>query len=280
VTSTVFGGSGIVGGYIVDQLVRANEPVVAVSRQRRQSRDAEWIVGDLADPAALRLPDADVIYCTVSSLSFTDALPRLITPRLRRVVMFSSTSVLTKLGSSDETDRNTAERYRLMEDGISAICNQAGIEWTILRPTLIYLEGRDQNVTRLARIIERFGFMPVVGQASGLRQPVHAEDLATAAIACAGSPKAVHRAYELSGGDTISYHEMVGRIFDGLGRARRIVPLPAALWAAAFAITKPLFPGVSLAMGLRMEKDMAFDHGAAFADLGWIPRGFRPNFRV
>ena len=277
-TSLVFGGSGIVGGYIVGQLAGAGEPVVAISRQQRQTPGVDWMVGDLADPAGLRLPDAEFIYCTVSSLLFADALPRLITSRLQRVVVFSSTSVITRQDSSDDTDRDTARRYKAIEERVSAICHGAGIGWTILRPTLIYAEGRDQNVTRLARIISRFGFMPVVGTASGLRQPVHAEDIATAAIACARTPKALNRTYELSGGDTITYHEMVGRIFDGLGRRRRIVPLPAALWAAAFAVAKPLFPGVSLAMGLRMTKDMAFDHSAASADLGWTPRGFRPDF--
>jgi nucleoside-diphosphate-sugar epimerase len=279
VTSVVFGGSGLVGGYIVDRLARAGEPVVAISRRPRQTPGADWIIGNLADPAGLRLPDAGVIYCTVSSLLFADALPRLITPGLRRVVVFSSTSVVTKQDSSDDIDRDTARRYQSIEQRVSAVCDGAGVGWTILRPTLIYAEGRDQNVTRLAGIIRRFGFMPVIGRARGLRQPVHAEDLATAAVACASSPRAVNRTYELSGGDTISYHEMVGRIFDGLDKRRRIVPLPAALWAAAFAIAKPLFPGVSLAMGLRMRKDMAFDHSAASADLGWTPRGFRPDFR-
>lgn len=277
-TSIVFGGSGIVGGYIVDQLVRAGESVVAISRQNRQTPDVEWVTGDLSDPAGFRLPDADVIYCTVSSPRFADVLPGLITPRLRRVVIFSSTTVLTKHDSGDDTDRETAQRYKLIEDKASAVCDGAGVTWTIFRPTLIYAEGRDQNVTRLARVISRFGFMPVVGWASGLRQPVHAEDIATAAIASVSSPRAANRIYELSGGDTVTYYEMVGRIFDGLDRRRRIVPLPPAIWRAAFAIAKPLLPGVSVAMGLRMQKDMAFDHSTAAADFGWAPRGFRPNF--
>ena len=68
-----------------------------------------------------------------------------------------------------------------------AACERNNVEWTILRPTLIYEAGRDTNITPLSRLIRRFGFMPLVGGGSGLRQPVHAEDLAIGAIAAASS---------------------------------------------------------------------------------------------
>jgi uncharacterized protein YbjT (DUF2867 family) len=62
-TSIVFGGSGIVGGYIVDQLVRAGESVVAVSRQDRQTPDVEWVIGDLSNPAGLKLTAPRHLAC-------------------------------------------------------------------------------------------------------------------------------------------------------------------------------------------------------------------------
>ena len=120
--------------------------------------------------------------------------------------------------------------------------------------------------------------MPVVGGGSGLRQPVHAEDLAIGAIAAASSASAANKFYSLPGGETLTYREMVGRIFDGLRRPRRIIPVPALLWRMAFSLIEPLFPGINVAMGLRMTKDLVFDRALAERDFGWSPRRFEPTF--
>jgi hypothetical protein len=56
-------------------------------------------------------------------------------------------------------------------------------------------------------------FIPLVGGGTGLRQPVHAEDLAIGAIAAAASPAAANKVYCLPGAETLPYWEMIGRIF-------------------------------------------------------------------
>ena len=120
--------------------------------------------------------------------------------------------------------------------------------------------------------------MPLVGGAPGLRQPVHAEDLAIGAIAAASSVAAANKFYSLPGGETLSYREMIGRIFDGLRMPRRTVPVPVFLWKGIFLLARPLFPDANVAMGTRMMKDMVFDPAPAIRDLGWNPRAFHPVF--
>ena len=276
--SLVIGGTGLVGGYIVDQLVGAAERPLVLSRSPRQGPDVDWIRGDLRQSYTLKLPPFTTLYCTANATLLANALPRLFNPQLRRVIVFSSTSVLTKQESEIATERDTIQRLLAAEQKIAASCERQGIGWTILRPTLIYAEGRDTNITPLARLIRRFRFMPLVGGGTGLRQPVHAEDLAIGAIAAARRPKARNRIYALPGGDTLSYREMIGRIFDALRLPRRMVHVPEVLWRAGFVLAKPLFPGANVAMGIRMTKDMAFDCRPATADLEWRPRHFKPCF--
>ena len=112
-----------------------------------------------------------------------------------------------------------------------------------------------------------------------MRQPVHAEDLAIGAIAAASSPASVNKIYSVPGGETLTYREMVGRIFDGMRRPRRTVSVPPSLWKASFVLVKPLFPGANVAMGTRMMKDMTFDSTPAVRDFGWNPRKFNPVFK-
>lgn len=277
--SLVIGATGLVGGYLLGHLARRAEIPYAMSRSPRTGDGADWIVGDLAEPEKLQIPAIATLYCTADAKLLARALPRLLGPALKRVVVFSSTSVLTKLHSEVAEERDGLRRLAEAEQQIGEVCEANGVAWTILRPTLIYDEGRDTNITPLSRLIRRFGFMPLVGGAAGRRQPVHAEDLALGAIAAAASPAAGNKFYALPGGETLSYQEMIGRIFDGMKLPRRTLPIPAPIWRAAFVAIKPLFPGANVAMGIRMMKDMTFDATPAITDFGWNPRGFHPVFQ-
>jgi nucleoside-diphosphate-sugar epimerase len=275
----VIGGSGLVGGYLVDHLVRRHGRVFAVSRSPRSTTaSVEWIQADLTRPDTLKFPDFTTLYCTGDAVLLAKALPLILSSTVNRVVALSSTSVLTKQDTEVAEERETIRNLTEAEQTIAKLCEQRQVSWTILRPTLIYAEGRDINITPLSRLIRRFGFMPVVGGARGLRQPVHAEDLAIGAIAAAESPAASNKFYSLPGAETLPYREMIGRVFDGMGRPRRLVPVSPWLWRVIFATAKPLFPAANVAMGLRMMKDMTFDATPAIEDFGWNPRPFRPVF--
>jgi nucleoside-diphosphate-sugar epimerase len=276
--SLILGATGLVGGYIVEHLMRAGERPLALSRSPQTRPGIDWFCGDLAKPDTLRFPSVATLYCTADATLLPAALPHLFNPSLKRAVIFSSTSVITKLDSEVAAEREKLKNLADAEQEIAAACERNNVAWTILRPTLIYAEGRDTNITPLSRLIRRFGIMPLVGGAPGLRQPVHAEDLATGAIAAASSPAAANKFYSLPGGETLSYREMIGRIFDGLRKPRRPVPVPVFVWRASFLLVKPLYPTANVAMGTRMMKDMIFDAAPAKRDFGWNPRAFKPVF--
>jgi uncharacterized protein YbjT (DUF2867 family) len=276
--SLVIGASGLVGGYLLGHLIRNGELPYAMSRTARADDGADWIIGDLELPDELQIPTIVTLYCTADAKLLARSLHRFLGPALKRVIVFSSTSVLTKLDSEIADERDGLRRLAEAENEIGELCEASDVAWTILRPTLIYAEGRDTNITPLSRLIRRFGFMPLVGGAAGQRQPVHAEDLALGAIAAAASPAASNKFYSLPGGETLPYKEMIGRIFDGMQLPRRTLPIPSLIWRAAFIAIKPLFPGANVAMGIRMMKDMVFDATPAITDFGWNPRGFRPIF--
>jgi nucleoside-diphosphate-sugar epimerase len=186
--------------------------------------------------------------------------------------------VVTKARSPDRAERALAVRLGEAEAAVRAFCEAKGVAWTLLRPTMIYAEGEDANVSRLARLAARCGVLPLAGAARGLRQPVHAEDLAWAAMAAAASPLAPGRAYDLPGGETLTYKAMVERIFLGLDRTPRVVCAPEALWRFGFGLLGGRLPGATAAMGGRMNEDLTFDGGPAQRDFGWAPRTFRPVF--
>lgn len=277
--STVLGATGIVGGFIKDRLVKLGEQPFALSRVPQKDSDGvRWIQGDLTSPELVKLPPSEIIYSTVHPLILANAIEWIASPVLRKLVFFTSTSIITKIDSNISSERDGVRQLANGERILRDKCEERNIDWTILRPTIVYAEGRDANVTRLSRFIDRFGFFPLAGRGNGRRQPVHAGDLANAAIAAATSPYSSNKVYALPGRDLLTYHEMVGRIFDSLGKPRIIVPVPPLLWKFAFIAARPFFPNANHAMGERMSKDMIFDGRPAAEDFGWNPRPFRPRF--
>ncbi len=277
----VLGARSIIAPYLVGRLRQEGFTVECIARATPEGRsetggDVRWTALDLRAPGDWTAPRE----CAVFSLVPLWLLPRVL-PNLgaaRQVVAFGSTSALVKAESADPGERALAERLRQAEGDLAAGCRSRDLPWTLLRPTLIYGGGRDRNISAIAAFIRRFGFFPVAAPARGLRQPVHADDLAAAALAALGASAARDGAFDLPGGETLSYRRMVERIFAALGRSARILPLPPPVLAAAVAGGRRLGLAEATAEAVRrMNRDLVFDDAAARASLGYAPRAFAPE---
>jgi nucleoside-diphosphate-sugar epimerase len=274
----VLGATSLIGGHLLGRLKAEDLDPVAFSR-RPPSEDTCWIGGDLKD-ADLdeRLPVAATVFSLSPIWLLPAALPALRARGMERLIAFSSTSRFTKTDSPDAGERAVALELAGAEAAVEAWCAEHGVAWTLLRPTLIYDEGHDENVSRIARLVKRFHVMPLSGGGEGLRQPVHAADLAAGALAAGHAPATRNRAYNLVGGETVTYRVMVDRVFEGLGKTPRSLPMPVWLFGLIMRLAKPFYPGATVAMGTRMGQDLTFDSAEAMRDFGWSPRDFRPRF--
>lgn len=197
---------------------------------------------------------------------------------VRQVIAFGSTSRYSKADSSLPDERSLAASLARAEESVMADCARLGVAWAIFRPTLIYCLGHDRNISLLAAFIRRFGFLPLPGEGRGLRQPVHADDLAKACLTLLASRDGWNRAYNLSGGETLSYRDMVEALFRRLGRRPRILTLPAGLLRLLVAGLRllPAYRRINPAMIDRINADLCFDHEEARRGFGFAPRPFQP----
>lgn len=266
----VLGASSFVGRRALDGLAAANLGALAFSRNPPVDARGAW----RRLPAA---PEGEIPrwICVAPVWVLPDYLPFLQSCGARRIVALSSTSRFTKVGSSDAAEQAVAARLAGAEEQVAFWCDRHGIELVVLRPTLIYGLGADRNVSDIARFVRRFGFFPVLGAAAGLRQPVHADDVAAACVAALSAPVAGH-AYNLSGGETLSYRTMVERVCAALGRPPRVVSVPVGLLRVGVPLARclPRYRHLTLEMAYRMNRDLVFDHADAARDLGFAPRAF------
>ena len=252
----VLGASSLVGECLLPMLRVTGWRVVAFSRREVESGlGVEWRQLPFTEIAA----EISHWICVAPIWVLPDYFALIEAAGARRVVVLSSTSRFTKAASDDTAELATADKLIDGEARLQGWAESRGIQWVILRPTLIYGLGRDKNISEIACFIRRFSIFPVLGQAQGLRQPIHAEDVAAACVSALKVPDLANRAYNISGGETLSYRDMVARSFTSIGRQPRIMTVP--LWAFRLAVTMlrrlPRYRQWSPAMAERMNLDLS-----------------------
>jgi nucleoside-diphosphate-sugar epimerase len=200
-----------------------------------------------------------------------------------RIVAISSTSRFGKATSDDPKERALAEKLTHAEDTLEAWAALHNVPTTILRPTLIYDCQTDQNVTRIARLARKIRCFPVAFPAKGLRQPIHADDVANAALRALLTPESAGKALNISGGEILTYAEMVRRTFRAAGRPPLLIPLSVGLLESLyrFATKTGIVKSQGLGFGAfrRMNEDLVFDTEESLKLLSVAPRPFLPVFR-
>jgi nucleoside-diphosphate-sugar epimerase len=273
----VTGATSQIGHFLLPRLQTAGFTVTAFSRKSLPNTEQViWQAADL-QTFSLSIHQPSLLFHLAPLPLLPPLLARLPNDApLTRVIAFSSTSRFTKATSYDLTEQAIAAQLIQAETELIAECQARHVAWTLFRPTLIYGCGIDKNVSLIARFIRRFGFFPLLGQGVGLRQPVHADDLAAACLQACQSSAAINKAYNLSGGQTLSYRDMVESIFHQLGKKSCIISIPLPLFKLmTYAIRwLPSYAHLSTAMIARMNQDLCFDHTAASQDFGYIARQF------
>ena len=157
------------------------------------------------------------------------------------------------------------------------LVRESGLDYTILRPSMIYGSELDKNVHRLLRFLDRSPVFPVFGSGQNLWQPVYHEDCAGGVYEALVRPAAVGQSYDLPGAEALTYLELVKTAAGALGRKPRIVRLPLEpvrlSLVAAERLRLPLPVGSEQV--LRLREDKAYPYDTAKKDLGYAPRPFR-----
>jgi uncharacterized protein YbjT (DUF2867 family) len=275
------GSSNQIAAFLIPMLLRDGWRLTAISRQScpaglANAENLKWMQLDLSTESVPRLVAETLVY--VAPLDWFNKLA-VEMPNLRRAIAFSSTSRFSKEGSADRREQETASMLARGEQQLITHCQKQKISWTVLRPTLIYGAGLDQSLTRLARWIERWRFLPLPGQGSGQRQPVHAEDLAKAVTQLLAGSAGDNNCYSLSGGETLTYREMVRRIFVSLDLKPRVISLPLLILNLSLVFLRlwPAYRDLGPEMLNRINRDLVFDCDQAQKDFGYQPRRFAPQ---
>jgi nucleoside-diphosphate-sugar epimerase len=184
---------------------------------------------------------------------------------MKRLIAVSSTRIFSK----------TWERAPEIEAAERAI-ESSDVPYTILRPTMIYGNSEDRNISKFIRLVGKYGIVPLPGGGKSVFQPVHVEDLAGCILAAIKTPESAGKSYNVPGGSAHSLREIVEIISGILKKRVLIVPFPLALAEAAAGLQEKLFPRPFIRREQieRLREDKRYDFSEAANDLGYAPRSF------
>jgi uncharacterized protein YbjT (DUF2867 family) len=278
----VTGGSGFLGEYVLREAARRGHEITALARSRAAaakigSLGAQPVPGDLDDPASLAGAFAAgrcEALLNLASLGFGHASAIVAATEragLSRAVFVSTTAVTTTLPAASLQVRLAAEQR----------IRDSALDWTILRPTMIYGGPGDRNLCRLLPLLRRASLLPVPG-GGHLQQPAHVADVAGAVLAAAEGRGTRGRTYDVAGPAPLTFAELLRTAARAVASRTRFVPVPLApvLAAARGYELVSRNPRIRVEQLRRLAEDKAFAIDAAAGDLGYAPRTFAAGIRA
>jgi len=243
----IIGGTGFVGGHLIDAFLGAGCTVSTLVRPGSESKilndSVQAVPGDLASSEALRktLEGCDAVIYNVGLLrefprrgitfeqaqyqGVVDTIAAAKAAGVSRLLLMSAIGVKDP-GTKYQSTKRRAELYAL----------ESGLDVTVLRPSVIFGDPRGtmEFATQLYRDMVRPP-VPAAGFAGVRMSPVHINDVADAFVAALNDPATIGSTIELAGPEVLSWKEMIRRIASAAGKKKVILPMP--LWVMRVGAT-------------------------------------------
>lgn len=139
------------------------------------------------------------------------------------------------------TARGTGSRYYETKAEGEELVQASGLDWTILRPSLIFGQGDEFFGGILKSLVTApIPFIPQIGDGSFVFRPVWVGDVAMAFEQALNRPATLHRSYNLVGPKEYTFRELLLLVRDTLGSRKPLLPIPLALMDLVVPLISPL----------------------------------------
>lgn len=261
----LIGGTGFVGGYLIDALLAAGHQPRLLVRPGSESKVShsarcELVAGSLSDDASIKktVKDCDALIYNAGILreiprqgatfeeihyrGVVTSVDAAVGAAVPRVILMSANGIYPPQTPYQDS-KCRAEEY----------LQQSGLDYTIFQPSVIFGDprGKMEIATQLYQDMVSPP-IPAVGFHTGIRpsagavmmSPVHVTDVVDAFVRCIDNPAAANKTYVLGGPEEVSWTTMLQRVAAAVNKQKIIVPMPIGLMQMAAALLDwiPAFP--------------------------------------
>lgn len=283
----VAGGTGFIGGGVVQELVQRGHEVAVLSHrpeaaQRRfVGTSVEVRRGDARDAASLRRA-VESMEVVVSAMQFPNfpienkkkgyTFDEVDARGNERLVAAAKEAGVTRyiyMSGAGAAPNAAKHWFRAKWRAEQAIIN-SGLRYTIFRPSWVYGPG-DKSLNRFAGFARMLPFVPVIGSGKQRMQPLFVDDLVRCAADSLTNEAAGFGTFEIGGPDVLTMNDVIRTMLAVMERRRPLLHAPAFLPKLAGLLMTPL-PNPPLS-----PDAVDFITNDALADLTLLRGAFHPR---
>lgn len=271
----LIGATGFTGGYLFDSLHEKGYEITCFARpssnvNRIEGRAAKILYGDLSDYesllAAFKGQDTVIFLSGLTKGFASNVVNSCKANGVSRFIFCGSTGIFTQLKPAIKEVKLEAE----------AIIKNSGLEYTIIRPTMIYGTSKDRNMCKLVRFVKRSSVVPVLGSGEYMQQPVYVKDLAESFVLALENPASINQEYNIAGAEPLTYNEVVSTTAKVLRKRAIKIHIPLRVCTFLLGVYEKVSkrPKFSKEQALRLNEHKDFSIEKARRELGYSPLTF------
>ncbi|HEX2959617.1 MAG TPA: NAD(P)-dependent oxidoreductase [Chitinispirillaceae bacterium] len=281
-TILITGGTGAIGSVLINRLLSYDFKIRLLAlpgdpltgSYSAESVDIRY--GDIADSrtlkdicagvsvvihmAAIILTENDEDYDRINIGGTKNILDEACRSGVSHFIHISSASVIYTKTTPYSISKRVCER----------LVKESGVNYTIVRPTLVYGKKGGQEFDIFLSNLKKFPVIPFIGRGDALKRPVYVEDIIDGLIALANQPVGSGNVYNFSGGEAISmiyFAKFCLFLMDT--RYQMFLPIPVWLCKLSAVILKKMMkhPPLRWNMIAGVTQDANLDPTDAIRDL-------------
>ncbi len=275
------GATGFLGEFVLEELVKRGHKVTCFVRKTSnldviKRLNVKYQFGELENYKSIceALKGKESLI-NIASLGFGHAsniINACEEMGVKRSIFISTTGIFTKLNPDSKEIRITAEK----------IIEESSLDYTIIRPTMIYGTPKDRNMWRLVKYLKRLPILPILGSGTYLQQPVYVKDLAHVIVTAYEKSVSIKKAYNVSGAEPLTYNEVVDITGKALGKKVMKIHIPMKLSYNLLKVYEKISkrPKFKAEQVLRLNENKDFTYEEAEKDLGYKPLSFEEGIKL
>jgi nucleoside-diphosphate-sugar epimerase len=284
----VTGITGHTGRYFLQELInnKYEGPIRCIVRETsntslldNSSLNIEKVIGDLDEPGFIdRVMNGVDTVMHIYNIHHSPLIVRAANEKnVKRAILVHTTGIYSEF-------KYASEEYKYIEKEIKELKSEPNYSTniTILRPSMIYGDLCDRNMSKFIKMIDKLKIMPVINGGNSLIQPVNARDFGKALFTVLMSPgESNGEAYDLSGEKPIRMIDAFKVIRKELNKKTIFisVPLNLGVLLARVLNTLSLRKIDYIERVQRMGENRDYSHDDATRDFGFNPMTFEKGIQ-
>jgi len=283
-TILITGGTGFIGSHLVRALLAKGKKVRVLVRKTSNTANlrklnVEIFYGSLDDINSLveatkgiktvyhlaaMLGSPEITYNQLYEVNVkgTENLIKACTKnKVKRFVLISSVAAMgpAKHMADERTKCNPKTDYDKTKYFSELVVKKSKLEWTIIRPTMVYGPGEIKNKAKMFRLIQK-GMFFIIGNGKNLMSLVYVDNLVKGIVLAGESKNAIRQTYILSDRNPYTMSEFITTI----AKHEKVrVPFHIPVWFAylgTFCFRLLRFAGVPQLLSVDRIKNMTINH--------------------